>query len=163
MKIRLFMKHNHQLLQSMCRSAEHRINRIPRFSRIFSIQFLLLVVTAVLTWGCYEDNRARLPGRPPVFFFRSNITVEVAHPNTNLKKGLVVHLYDSISDFEDKKPSASKVSDSLGRVRFENVRMGEWYIDCTIPGNPPYYGDTLVEAFGDTNLVSILQLEPVVR
>lgn len=123
----------------------------------------LLIGILVITSSCYEDNRARIRSNPPIFFFRSNVTVEVIPPDAKLKSGLVVHLYDSVSDFERKKPSSSLATDSMGRVRFENIRMGEWFVDCTIPGNPPYYGDTLAEAFGDTNAITFLLLEPVNR
>ncbi len=111
----------------------------------------------LLLAACAQDPPQPTYRRPPVFYFRSDFQVEVQPPQGPPAPGYLVHIYLDVDEFKRRRPYRSQITDSLGRARFRDIRMGEAYLDCTIPAERTLYDSLWVEVFGDTGTVYTLR------
>ena len=99
--------------------------------------------------------------------YRGAIQVEIRHPQAGKLKGLVVHMYQTFDDFDNRIPYASARTDSNSTTLFNRVPSGKFMVDCYIPGDttitrtPAYYAaDTAYVPIQDTtNLILYLEAQ----
>ena len=111
----------------------------------------------VLLGACSQEPPQPTYRRPSVLYFRTDVQVAVQPTQGPPGPGYLVQLYLDVDDFKRRRPFRSAITDSLGRARFLDIRMGEAYLDCTIPAERPLYDSLWVEVFGDTATVYTLR------
>lgn len=121
-----------------------------------NIRWAVIAALLALLLGCSQEPAEPTYKRPTVFYLRTDFRVEVRPADAPPGPGYLVHLYLSPEEFKRGAPSMSEITDSAGRALFSDVRMGEAYLDCYVPGVKAAYDSSWVEVFGDTNVVYVL-------
>ncbi|MCS7074139.1 MAG: hypothetical protein NZ108_06705 [Bacteroidia bacterium] len=128
-----------------------------RFGIICLLAFISLLLACSKT-----DLKKDFENQQLAALYRGTIKVKVFHPQAGNLKGLVVHLYQTFDDFDNRVPYASARTDSLSITYFSRVPAGKFMVDCYIPGDtnitrtPAYYAaDTAYVPVQDTGLVNL--------
>jgi len=92
--------------------------------KYFIFSFIALIFSA-----CTKETHL---GEAPKPSGEGILKVTVTQPKYGPGPGMLVHIYFTEDDFNNRKPYESKITDNNGVVLFQKYYSGAYYVDCTV-------------------------------
>lgn len=117
---------------------------------------LCLFSILLITNSCEEPQK--IPTKRRSSYFNGGLNVRVIHPILGTGPNYIVRLYMSPEDSIAGLAQYSSKTGIDGIARFKNIRLGECYAECIVPGVKNYCANAYTTFIGDTNKVFDLKL-----